>query len=287
MKCAACGCDAGDDARCCPVCGKSLSGNKPESQAGEVATGSAVSGSSCVSGERLCHCCQTPLRRDVPSAATADSRRSGGTEIPVPEMSGGGGTDVSDSTMVLSLVKEMKTMTWWIICGAVFMVLTCALPWLTTHLELLFSIALFLGLGILTTQVVILLKTPSLVQKCGELCRDDGELAKRISRVRQHLKDRWKFFILDIVFLSSLIVFVGLLVLVSFLGLLDSFFYAFTGTKQTAVTWDAFTLLLCVAGVFGVLFLASCIADLVVQAFMFVDFFRVRKVIGRMTVRNC
>jgi hypothetical protein len=293
MKCAACGNDARDDDKYCRVCGKYLFGNAHESQAGEAAAESAVSGSAGVSEERLCPCCQTPLKPGASFCGKcglpADGR--GGNPYAVNAKSEGAGG--SDSAMAQSLMKEMNTMTWWIISGATFMALTaltCALPWLT-HLKLLIShgysvFVLFLGSGFFITHGGILLKTPSLAQKCGELCRNDRDLAKRISMVKRHVKDRWILLILNLVFVTAFISFASLLVVLSFLGLINGFIYAFTGSLQLPVTWNVLILLLWAAVISGALFLVCCIADLVIQAFMLFDFFKVKKVIGRMTVRG-
>ncbi|MBQ1817258.1 MAG: hypothetical protein II124_01365 [Clostridia bacterium] len=77
-----------------------------------------------------------------------------------------------------------------------------------------------------------------------------------------------------------------LLAVLSFLGLINGFIYAFTGSLQLPVTWNVLILLLWAAVISGALFLVCCIADLVIQAFMLFDFFKVKKVIGRMTVRG-
>lgn len=91
---------------------------------------------------------------------------------------------------------------------------------------------------------------------------------------------------LNLVFLLTFSFLAVLVAALSFLGLINGLIYAFTGTQQLPVTWDGVMLLVCADGIFGALFLVSIIADLVVQAFMLFDFFKVRKAIGRMTVRG-
>ena len=124
-----------------------------------------------------------------------------------------------DSSLALSLMKEMNTMTWRIICGVAlvvlmtFMVLIDPGPLMEWSVDLLLKILhcvengslyplkevvitsnvlfFFLGIGSLIVYGGILLKTPSLAQRCGELLKDDSELSARIAKVKPRERSLW------------------------------------------------------------------------------------------------
>lgn len=124
-----------------------------------------------------------------------------------------------DSSLALSLMKEMNTMTWRIICGVAlvvlmtFMVLIEPGPLMEWSVDLLLKILhcvengslyplkevvitsnvlfFFLGIGSLIVYGGILLKTPSLAQRCGELLKDDSELSARIAKVKPRVRSLW------------------------------------------------------------------------------------------------
>lgn len=208
-----------------------------------------------------------------------------------------------DSSLALSLMKEMNTMTWRIICGVAlvvlmtFMVLIEPGPLMEWSVDLLLKILhcvencslyplkevvitsnvlfFFLGIGSLIVYGGILLKTPSLAQRCGELLKDDSELSARIAKVKPRVRSLWILLTINLVFLLAFL----FLVIIFFVVLFLEFLGGFTGT--------GFTLLALVEGVLFLLFLVSIVANLVIQAFMLIDFFKVKKAIDGMTIQDC
>ena len=107
-----------------------------------------------------------------------------------------------DSSLALSLMKEMNTMTWRIICGVALVVLMTFIPLkevVITSNVLFF----FLGIGSLIVYGGILLKTPSLAQRCGELLKDDSELSARIAKVKPRVRSLWILLTINLVFLLA------------------------------------------------------------------------------------
>ncbi len=283
MKCAACGNDAGGDVKYCRVCGKYLSGNAPESDAGEAAAEFAG-----IAGERLCLCCQTPLEPGHSFCCNcgfpADGR--GGNPYAGNAERGGAG-DSGNSAAVLSLMKEMKIITGCIIgCASVpallflielmgiFLTLKISMMTSSNILVFIFGSRMLFAVGGLILYGYILLKTPSLARRCGELCREDRYIAERIDKVRSRVKFLWIFLVLFLMYCAA---FIYVLIL-----WWDQFLKMFMGHSTDGET----ELLLLGTGSYVLSFAVLVILDLIFKALMLIDFIKVKSTIERMTVRG-
>ena len=265
MKCPACGNEIADDAKHCPQCGKYISKNAPEFNAGETAAEPAAepAAAESVSGsaERLCPCCQTPMKPGATFCGNCGASMDGQGGNPYAgnpyngNVKSGGSDGGYDSVMALSLMNEMNTIMYWIIGYVVLTVLS--------QMFQLFVI------GVLIAFVYIMIKTPSLADKCGELLEGDSYFADRIAKVRPRVKMLW------ILFAAQLVLFV-----VVFVGVIIGGAVAMTG--HDAGGSDSIpAALLVVAGVFVLLLLAAVIADLVYKVLLLIDFFKVKNAVER------
>ena len=91
----------------------------------------------------------------------------------------------SDSARALSVMNEMNNMLYWI-AGYV----------IVTVLAQMFQ---FLTIGTLFAFTYILIKTPALADRCGEILENDSDLSPRIAKVRPRVKMLWILFAVQIV----------------------------------------------------------------------------------------
>ncbi len=260
MKCPACGNEIADDARHCPQCGKYISKNAPEFNAGETAAEPAAepAAAESVSGsaERLCPCCQTPMKPGATFCGKCGASMDGQGGNPYAgnpyngNVKSGGSDGGYDSVMALSLMNEMNTIMYWIIGYVVL-----------TVLSQMFQI---FAIGALIAFVYIMIKTPSLADKCGEILENDSDLSSRIAKVRPRVKILWILFAVQIV--VTIVMIAGIVI-----GLV-----ALNSNPN-----DMPAALIVGACVFGVFFLVSIIANLVYEILLLIDFFKVKEGVER------
>ena len=259
MKCPACGNEIADDARRCPHCGKCISKNAPEFNAGETAAEPAAepAAAESVSGseERFCPCCQALLKPGAAFCGNCGASMDGqggnpyaGNPCNGNVKSGGSGRGY-DSVMAISLMNEMNTMMYWIIGYVVVTVLS----------QLFFPLAI----GVLAAFVYIMMKTPSLADRCGKLLDDDSDLSARIAKVRPRVKMLWILFAAQVALF--VVVFAG-----TFIGMV-AFNSKSNDISAALLVWGGFFVLLA----------AAVIADLVYKALLLIDFFKVKDAVAR------
>ena len=259
MKCPACGNEIADDAKHCPQCGKYISKKAPEFNAGETAAEPAAepAAAESVSGsaERLCPCCQTPMKPGATFCGNcgASMDGQGGNPYAGNPYNGNvksGRSGGSDSARALSVMNEMNNMLYWI-AGYV----------IVTVLAQMFQ---FLTIGTLFAFTYILIKTPALADRCGEILENDSDLSPRIAKVRPRVKMLWILFAVQIV--VTIVMIAGIVI-----GLV-----ALNSNPN-----DMPAALIVGACVFGVFFLVSFIAILVYEILLLIDFFKVKEGVER------
>ena len=184
-------------------------------------------------------------------------------------------------------MKEMKIMTGCIIgCASVpallflielmgiFLTLKSSMMTSSNILVLILGSKMLFAVVGLILYGYILLKTPFLARRCGELCREDRYIAERIAKVRSRVKFLW-------ILLALLLMYCAAFGLAMFLWL-DLFGKMFMGHSNDAEV----ELVILGSGVYLLMFGALIILDLVFKALMLIDFIGVKRVIGRMTVRG-
>ena len=254
MKCPACGNDIADDAKHCPQCGKYISKNAPEFNAGETAAEPAaepaVSKSVSGSEERLCSCCQTPLKPGASFCGKCGASIDGQGGNPYTGNVKSGRSGGADSAMALSLMNEMNTMLYWI---AGFLIVS-----------VLSGFFQFLAIGALFAFVYILIKTPSLADRCGKLLENDSDLSDRIANVRPRVRVLWIVLVAQI-----------LLTIVAVVGIIIVVFALSSNPDNIPVA------LLVGAGVILLLFVVSIIVNLIYEILLIIDFFKVKDGVER------
>ena len=265
MKCPACGNEIADDAKHCPQCGKYISKNAPEFNAGETAAEPAAepAAAESVSGseERLCPCCKTPMKPGATFCGNCGASMDGQGGNPYAgnpyngNVKSGGSDGGYDSVMAMSLMSEMNTIMYWIIGYVVFSVLS--------------QMFQFFAIGVLIAFVYIMIKTPSLADRCGKLLEDDSNLSARIAKVRPRVKMLWILFAAQIVLF--IVVFVGAIV-----GAV-----VVTGGHNSGGPDDIPAALLICGGLLVLLLLAALIADLVYKVLLLIDFIKVKDGVDR------
>ena len=249
MKCPVCGNEIVDDAGICPSCGKnfqvSLSGNRHFSFDQDVPR-------TDIAGGTLCPRCQPPFRPGAAFCENCGASATGDGDSPEnPCRDSGqnfGSSGTESNAEALVLMKDMNNMMYWIIGYLVVQFLP------------------YVGILALIPFIYILVKTPALADRCGNLLSGDFEMSGRTERVRPRIVVLW---ILTVIFILESTVVAGWFIWVIFTH----------GGFSERINFSPVEMFWAVVGV--VLTLVLWLSWAVCQIMLLIDFFKVKGAVDR------